>query len=753
MKNRIVYLGVLTMLTVNLGITNNKSVDANKNKLTKIGTALNAVSIPSAAYGKGPNGEEWIYAVAGGSPAVLNIVAANTGKLINSFSLEGASNAWGVTVDPNGIVYIGSYSSANLYRYVPGEDLIENLGNPIPGEIFIWRISSDDDGRIYGGTYPSGKVFQYNPNTRAFRDYGQMAKGQQYARSIGLYQNKAYVGAGTEEPHLLELDVETGETIKINLPEKFANQSNVYDINIVGNKLFARVTGINTLLVFDLKTMKIIDEIENASGLDVSPTGSNNLVYLSINGSLHSYNLNSLKLKSVGFEDFGTAVGFGWMEVVEADFPGETLVSIASNGEVRKYNPETGNVKVTPSLIIAEPVEIQSLTQGPNGNIFIGGFFSGGLAEYNYQTNQLTEYKGLGQIEGMITHNDQLYMGIYPGAYLYSYNPNEPYEYGGNPVEHFSLQDEGQDRPFAMISADDKLAIGTVPNYGKLGGALTIFDPKTGDYTFHQNVVKDQSVISLAYCDGLIFGGTSVWGGLGITPSEGEAKLFIWDVENEQKVLEIVPVSGEKAISALTFDNKGYLWGITSGILFKYSIKSNQVVQKKKLYSMEWDSVRHLWRGGFLKIYSDGNLYGQTHDELFIVNTETFEHEILVKNASLFTQDPDENFYFARGHKLYQYKTSIKEGNFTNSYKNTTLLKGDVAKLNLETALSNRKGFIDEAEVEWVITNPNVATIEDGRLIGSNIGRTEIHAVISYKGEKITSNMISVSIEAPTSNK
>ncbi|AVQ98316.1 hypothetical protein OBCHQ24_04570 [Oceanobacillus iheyensis] len=740
------------MLTANLGITTNKNVDANKNKLTEIGTALNAVSIPSAAYGKSPNGEEWIYAVAGGSPAVLNIVAANTGKLINSFSLEGASNAWGVTVDPNGIVYIGSYSSANLYRYVPGEDLIENLGNPIPGEIFIWRISSDDDGRIYGGTYPGGKVFQYNPNTREFRDYGQMAEGQQYARSIDLYQNKAYVGAGTEEPHLIELDVETGETLKINLPEKFADQSNVYDINIVGNKLFARLTGINTLLVFDLKTMEIIDEIENASGLDVSPTGTTNLVYLSINGSLHSYNLNSLKLKSVGFEDFGTAIGFGWMKVGEADFPGETLVSIASNGEVRKYNPETGNVKVTPSLIIAEPVEIQSLTQGPNGNIFIGGFFSGGLAEYNYQTNQLKEYKGLGQIEGMITHNDQLYMGIYPGAYIHSYNPNEPYACG-NPVEHFRLQDKGQDRPFAMISADDKLAIGTVPNYGELGGALTIYDPETGDYTFHQNVVKNQSVISLAYCDGLIFGGTSVWGGLGITPSEGEAKLFIWDVENEQKVLEIVPVSGEKAISALTFDNKGYLWGITSGILFKYSIKSNRVVQQKKIYSMEWDSVSHLWRGGFLKINSNGNLYGQTHDELFIVNTETFEHEVLVNNASLFTQDPDGNFYFAREHKLYQYKTSVKEGNSTNSYKNTTLLKGEVVKLNLEIILSNRKGFIDEAEVEWVITNPNVVTIEDGRVIGSYIGRTDIHAVIFYKGKKITSNMITVTVHAPTSNK
>ncbi|HWO75600.1 MAG TPA: hypothetical protein VNM69_06710 [Bacillus sp. (in: firmicutes)] len=37
------------------------------------------------------------------------------------------------------------------------------------------------------------------------------------------------------------------------------------------------------------------------------------------------------------------------------------------------------------------------------------------------------------------------------------------------------------------------------------------------------------------------------------------------------------------------------------------------------------------------------------------VNPDTLEHETLVENANLFAEDAAGNFYFARGHKLYQY--------------------------------------------------------------------------------------------------
>ncbi|MEH7276527.1 WD40 repeat domain-containing protein [Neobacillus vireti] len=631
--------------------------NAEESNVREIGTVLNSVSVPAADYGKGPNGEDWIYAVANGSPAVFNVLDAKTGERVASFPLDGASGAWGVTVDPMGNVYVGTNSKASLFKYVPGADHVENLGNPIPGESFIWRVKSDDDGRIYGGTFPNGKVFQYDPETNEFRDYGQIMEGQQYSRSLAVHKDKLYVGIGTNGANLFEVDIQSGKKVEIPLPEKYAKGTNVYDIDVVHNKMFARVTGSsNTILVFDLKTMKIVDEIDGANGLDVSEPGPGNLVYFIKNEELYSYDLNSLKLTPTGFNNLFSARDFGWAKFKNNQYPGKTLVSIAWDGKIRHYNPITGNHQILQGQLSGQPVGIQSLTQGPNGNIFVGGYLSGGLAEFNYLTNQVTENKGLGQIEGMITHQNRLYMGIYPGGFLHSYNPMQSYEMGVNPVQHFSLKSEGQDRPFALESAGNLLAIGTVPDYGQLGGALTIFDPAANDYTLHRNIVQNQSVISLAYQDGLLYGGTSVWGGLGISPTEEEAKLFVYNMETGEKQFETIPVPGEKAISALTFDKEGNLWGLTSGILFKYDTKTNQVVATKELYSVNWDSIGHLWRGGFLEFDEDGYLYGQAHGELFRINPDTLDQEVLVEDANLFAMDPDGNIYFARGHKLYQYE-------------------------------------------------------------------------------------------------
>jgi hypothetical protein len=659
MKRKTFTYFLLTILVFSLisSVVGSHSANAEESKIREIGTVLNSVSVPAADYGKGPNGQDWIYAVANGSPAVFNVLDAKTGERVDSFPLDGASGAWGVTVDPMGNVYIGTNSKASLFKYVPGADHVENLGNPIPGESFIWRVKSDSEGRIYGGTFPSGKVFQYDPETNEFRDYGQIIEGQQYARSLAVNKDKLYVGLGTNGANLVEVDIHTGEKVEIPLPEKYAKGTNVYDIDVVHNKMFARVTGSsNTILVFDLKTMKIVDEITGANGLDVSEPGPGNLVYFIKNEELYSYDLNSLKLTPTGFNNLFSARDFGWAKFENSQYPGKTLVSIAWDGKIRHFNPITGNHRILQGQLSGQPVSIQSLTQGPNGNIFIGGYLSGGLAEFNYVTNEVTENKGLGQIEGMISHQNRLYMGIYPGGFLHSYNPNESYEMGVNPVQHFGLKTEGQDRPFALESAGNLLAIGTVPDYGQLGGALTIFDPATNDYTLHRNIVQNQSVISLAYQDGLLYGGTSVWGGLGIAPTENEAKLFVYNMETGEKQFETIPVPGEKAISALTFDLEGNLWGLTSGILFKYDTETNQVVAEKELYSMNWDSIGHLWRGGFLEFDEDGYLYGQTHGELFRINPDTLDHEVLVDDANLFAMDPDGNIYFARGHKLYQYQ-------------------------------------------------------------------------------------------------
>lgn len=103
----------------------------------------------------------------------------------------------------------------------------------------------------------------------------------------------------------------------------------------------------------------------------------------------------------------------------------------------------------------------------------------------------------------------------------------------------------------------------------ELGGALSLFDPATGEYQMHRNVLLDQGVTDLAYADGVIYSGTSIYGGLESEPTQTTAELFVGDVEEGPQ--ESFPVvDGAEVIHALALCASGLLWGMAdTGELFQ----------------------------------------------------------------------------------------------------------------------------------------------------------------------------------------
>ncbi|GAA2769405.1 hypothetical protein [Nonomuraea dietziae] len=96
----------------------------------------------------------------------------------------------------------------------------------------------------------------------------------------------------------------------------------------------------------------------------------------------------------------------------------------------------------------------------------------------------------------MVTHQGKLYLGVYPWARIYEWT-------GSEPKLLLNLAEHEQDRPFAMISAGDWLAFGTVPKAGTVGGALGLYDPATGRSVLRRNLIPGHSIIGLAYRDGV----------------------------------------------------------------------------------------------------------------------------------------------------------------------------------------------------------------------------------------------------------
>src|SRR5690606_33846087 len=193
------------------------------------------------------------------------------------------------------------------------------------------------------------------------------------------------------------------------------------------------------------------------------------------------------------------------------------------------------------------------------------------------------------QTDRMVTLDKSIYMGVYPGGKIYSYQVDKPWNLNNN-NPRLIAQVSGQDRPFAAASVKGggRVIFGTVPDYGKLGGALVEVSESAKTHVF-QSIIPDQSIDTLLHIPSgggpftyaEIIGGTSTSGGLGISPTQTKAKLFIWNIEDRKIEFETVPMPGKRAITGLTKQpNKEVVWAVADGTLFAYDLISNKVVKE-----------------------------------------------------------------------------------------------------------------------------------------------------------------------------
>ncbi len=655
-RSTLTLLAALAVLATLITVRGADQANATEAQAEHLGTPIHQVTTPGGAYGPGPNGEEYFYTVASGRPAYLYVLDARTGERVTRFALEGADGAWALTVAPDGTLYVGTYFTASLFRWKPGSDSIQNLGQPVAGKRFLWSLDTDDQGRVYGGS--EGNGFRYDPQTGKFRDYGQITSGENYVRNVAYARDTVYWGIG-DNPHLVAMNPESGEKREIALPDDLYGPPNsfVYDLDYEGGRLFVRVESSRTLLVYDPASGELLDRIDNTYGLSVSPRGPKDSVYFIKDGVLTAYDVLTEKLTSTGFrptpkEGQSHARGYGWAHFDTEEWPGPTLVSMTVAGDIWWYNPQTKRSKKLQADIVAEPVVVRSMGLGPDDKLYMGGYFSGGLGIYDPATSTLSERRDIGQVESFTSHNGKLYAGVYPWAYLLSYDPDQPWEYFTNPKEHFHLHEQGQSRPLAMTPIGDEIAIGTSPDYGQSAGALTFFNPGTGERVVRRDL-GNHAVAALATRDGKLYGGTQSY------QSGQDAKLLVVDPATREQVWEGVSVPGQGHISDLSFDAAGLLWGITSsGVAFAWDPSSRTVVKTQSLFPNDsWDpDVDQLLWWSFLEYdAATGGFYGSSKGNLFRLDPETMQTEVLNDEAYLFGRDACGDLYFSRGADLYRH--------------------------------------------------------------------------------------------------
>lgn len=582
-----------------------------------LGAPLKTVAVYNGGYGTLPDGKPIVAFTVKGSPGVFTVLDASTREPIFTAPMPGADDgSWAVEVARNGTVYIGG-TAGGLFSWRAGEPAIRKLAQL---DKVILSVREAPDGRIYIGTFPTGRLFRYDPATGKTEDLGAVVEGEQYASSLAFDGDTLYIGVGAH-PNLIRYDTRTGHKTRVNLPaEVTEGGASVSALAIAGRRLFG-IAGKGEAFAWDLDAGKIAKRLPAvlAQGAVAAPA-RNGKTYIPVKpGGLLEYDLATDTTRPApNFRATSFTRDFGWLTLNGR----ERLLTVSWGGQIWAYDPETGQESL-PVKLEGQPVSVQAMQKGPDGRIYLSGYPGGVAARIDPQTGK-TETFSLGQAEGFGAYGKTLYMGIYPQAAIWKMEADGPLK----PAKAFDIGAE-QDRPFAFAAGRGKVYIGTVPGYGLLGGALTVYDPKSGQHTAYRNIVPDQSIIGLAWHQGLLYGSTSIWGGLGQSPRAEAAVVFAWDPITGRTVRSAIPTHKDlaeapKAINGLAFAPDGRLWISWQGTVARLNPRTLAVEAVRSIRASNWD-VTHSWQPQALRFAQDGTLYAVLAGSLYRVDPETLE--------------------------------------------------------------------------------------------------------------------------------
>lgn len=605
--------------------------------------------------------------------AVVDLLTAET---IRTIEMPGVNGSYAIE-EMNGAVYVGTQYNGHLYKYMPGSASLTDLG-ALGGESHIYDMVAGNNGKLYMGTYPNAHVFEYDTVAEQLRDLGRVHPTEKYVRSLAFDadRNVLYAGVGGVEAGIVKLNLADGskqEILHALLPDAYANYQMAQGMGYGLGKLFVNLNRPDHLLVVDTATNTV--EYFNPNGgiglgsrdVVVMP-GDNENVYFG-GYVLRKYNV-ATQTFSLAYPDPGQRL-FNFQDAVfiqrnDPEWPGTTLAATGEKGKMLFFNPANGKTDTVKVEDTGAPVLIQSLHTGFDGQVYIGGYLgASGFSWYNPDDGTFAEMQEFGQAESMASVNDRIYFGTYGNARIHEYDPTKPWDGKTNPRRVADLLSHGQDRPFAMVGVDalNKLFMGSVANYNSLQGALTVYDPASQHVQVHRNIVHNQGVVSLVYHDGLIYGGTSVYGGLGTSgPSESAGKLFIYDPVTNTKLFELAPFADRKVVSGLLAGPDGLIWGVAEDYLFKFDPHTREIVYQEIRFG-RYGAGKTVWTDAFLKTGMDGYVYGTNiQKKFFRVDPSTMEYVVIKEQAGRYlTDDHDGNLYMSNNADFWVYTLPADE--------------------------------------------------------------------------------------------
>lgn len=594
--------------------------------------------------------------VVNGHPAMVSLIDLQTKKVVFQQPLHGVESSWQLILFQNAL-YIAGTGDVNCYGhlYLLNLDTLElkDIGVVAHGEKFLWSLTTDNERFIYIGTWPNGKIISYDTFLQNFTDLGTIVPGQNYLRSLTYLNGFLYAGVGPQGS-LVRIDPSSYQKtglktcLEEGVPALLGLKENrlpfCYELASCDPYILAFFnTEKSDLLAYNTKTCVWQHLASGYKGMMVKE--NQGAVLYTTKTGLYRFlaKKGEPELLSPSFNS-----GFKGGGLVN-----NHLYAVFFNGSILDYNLENGLAKIDPSPAEGQATQIQCLHKGPDANLYFSAYPGGTGAKYNPKTNKFDRFP-LEQAEGMGNLGQDIYFGIYPHARLYKLDTNKLLDKSTSPLQVWQLGNN-QDRPFVITSGNGLIYIGTIPDYGRLGGGISIFNPKLENGTTYSPIIEDQSIAALLYHEGILYGGTTIYGGLGIKPSQKHALMFAWDIEKEQLQEAFLPLNAAKnapMISGFCLVN-GLIFGAFNGYIFAYDPVSKKTVKYRHIYPQV--ESYGVWRPIFTHLGRNGLLYSSLGGYLTAIDPDTLEYQTLAR-TDLFALGNDKYIYYAQGFELYKIK-------------------------------------------------------------------------------------------------
>lgn len=639
----------------------------------------------AVAAGRNRSGTLELYFASNGNPATFYVLDLIESRIRFSFDLPGSDAVWAMAIGTDGCVYFSGTSDGVVYRYCPEAKQVDPVAAAAE-DPFFWDMRPGPDGTIVSATYPRSKLFEYDPAAGRFTDLGRMSEEDQYARGVAVTADGIYAGIGSTI-RLIRLDRRTGEKVELPLDGYSGVKGFIDRIWAINDTLFVSVDQ-QQIVVYDEPGRQIAARLPGAGSIVQTADGEDSFYYVS-ESQLRLYDKTTNRIVTLcdmpGINSSAKMKLMQWMTFSDAEWAGiETwllsgcaeaesrfgdpagkpvLMLVSCYADIWYYNPQTNELLHGVLEIPPKPLSIQAMDTDEDGLLYMGGYHRGLCIYSPAERSAIAQVPAFPQIEGIGFLNKNIYFGTYTKANVYVYDKSKPLAtkpgdrmQEANPRLAFPIGHR-QDRPFTLTSGNNRLYIGTIPDYGLNSGALTVYNEPEREWAVYPDIAPNLSIVGLACKDDLLYGGTSIWGGLGREPVEDVAHIFIWDTVKREVVKRFVPDIPAldippRMIGELSVGPDGHIWGAVYGTLFVMEPVSGKVLRSVRVSESKYYGK---FRPVYLRWGEDGLLYTALARKLVIVDPSTLEYEIVDHGPlSLMTLGRDGFIYYAKNSRLYR---------------------------------------------------------------------------------------------------